>query len=178
MSLATTTSLAGLRTHGLPMSRTDPPSSGFTAVNSDRQSTTFRASEADKDSVKERDHAQGSQPETGPSATYFRSHGWRADSDASYMPQLEPPESKKRKRSDSSETETGRDAQSERPSTNGVGSPMRRTMHIDSAIDLSSPAGTTQASVTFLAERQAHDRLPLGIYSRYVSAGSGRLDRG
>ena len=179
MSLTATPSLEGLRTHGLPMTSADPPSSGFTAVNSDRQTaTSFRASEIGKRPANNKDHAQVSHSENVLSAVNFHPHGWRADSHASYTPQLESPESKKRKRSNSSETELGRDDHSDRPTTYAVGSPVRRAMQIDSAIDLSSPAGNTQASVTFLTERQAHDRLPLGVYSRYVFAGSVRLGRG
>lgn len=167
MSLMTETSLNGLSTHGQSMGRTDPSSSGFTAVNGDRQSSaSFRPDDSGKGSAE--GHKEGA-PDNVSSPVQYHSHGWRADERTSYTHQHEPRESKKRKRSGSAGAEPERDARSNQQYDNATEPPNRRTTNLDSAIDVSSPANATPAPYALPSERRAPEPAPARSYSRYVT---------
>ncbi|KAK5138354.1 hypothetical protein LTR08_003415 [Meristemomyces frigidus] len=175
--IATASSLEGVHTHALQMSRSDHPATGFTAVNGDRQSAiSFRPDETGKASSNDQKQVKQLLSGNDPSSALFHSHGWRPDR-ISYPAQYAAPEPKKRKRSDSAEDEAAGAVPSTQSYNNDCGSPKRRVMKLDTVVGANSPATTSQASPAFQTEQRLREPMPIGLYSHERSP-TARWNRG
>ncbi|KAK6388132.1 hypothetical protein LTR65_008140 [Meristemomyces frigidus] len=145
------------------MGQSDAPSSGFTAVNGDRQTNvSFRPDETKKDNGTDHDHAAQLPPGKDPSSVQYHSHGWSLDGTGKYRQadgytthrrSPESTESRKRKRSYPAVAENGKPTQSIETHDNIAESPKRRATNMDSAVDVSSPVKTRQASPAAQSEK-------------------------
>ena len=152
------------------VARSDPPSTGFTAVNGDSQrSTSFRPDDAIglPTTSNDNNYIYGSIT----MASGINSHGWRPDERSAPEKRAEISRddrstSHKRKRPHPKVVDPGDDFHRSESHGDGRSSPKRRVMPLlDSAIDLTSPERTDERGVFFPMEHRP-EPAPLGPYVR------------
>ena len=149
--------------HGLPLPRSQPPSTGFTAVNGDRQrNTSFRPDDAAGASIAS--PVNDSTHDTIVVATNFPSHGygWRPTVEGDRSAELvdsqqQDAATNKRKRSDSPHRRTNGDGHVDEPGGHRGESPKRRHVQslVDSAVDLTSPDRDSHAIPVVQKDRRS-----------------------
>lgn len=148
--------------NGLAMLSNDRSSSGFTAVNGDGQRhSSFRPD--DSINVHAMPEAHPGSAEHSISPMQFHTHGWRDRVTES----TENTEPAKRKRDDEhAKSRSERQSRPEQPYDIATGSPKRRLMTLDSAVDLTSPEDTFHGSTGPSNERRLQEVVHVGPYSR------------
>lgn len=167
MSIAAAQQLPRLSVYGLPMSSNDLPSSGFTAVNGDKQhSAFFRLGHTSEEQPTKRETPRQAPPERPVSPVHHHAYSRQPESHVSHTPQPKADEPRKRKRSQSPDAGRSENAQGGQRQSIETSSPKRRIVHLDSAIDVSSPSSSNPSGALYGQMSSASRPLSIGAYTR------------
>ncbi|KAK0251843.1 hypothetical protein B0A54_11502 [Friedmanniomyces endolithicus] len=168
MSALATTPSNGHNARGMPMTRIDTGSLGFTAVNGNGHKAGHIESNQNSSTMETPADSHRAASNTSLDSQY-RLHTWRPDVQSSIPLQQEAPLAHKRKRSGSGSVGSSGVGGVMQPRNSNDQPKKRRTKFIDSAVDLTSPENTVPPPLMIPQVSRASVPAPMGLSSREPS---------